>query len=852
MPRTPSQPLRLAGLAILCALAAGSCGAPPGPVAPAPPAGAPDAGLVEPVGETPDPLLIDGEPRPVKREVVFLLDLSESMPDRLGEGRFEDFPAVVRAAQAKAREMLEPYRDDEHLTVSFYQFGDIAGPNRKGEWTPNLRKQALGLSAAEAIARLDEFFLTDPKKYEDGWTYVAAAVYEIAHQRLDLGGPCDAIQADEEKPLLTLFALTDLGTQGGGESSPSCTQDPERCTWDGENQRRIAWLERQQLTNALSYTHWDMGHDSLELIPPDQAVYRVQWISKDKGQFNLGDPDLLLTQTLDDFEPRIRLLPEAAQPSQQFLQAHPELVCQPRRVAALVESPPGRRSVDVLAGWNTSAGTPPRDPLDGLNLVSSRRRLRPDGRGIDLTTLRADLVGRLELPLPVHLQPLVGDHPLRLTPESLCAALTDQYPNSTFLLPPDLDGSGPATGGDCDLPERKEYALARIGRVALVDEKVVPTYRFTLTGDAVSLDAPVVLGVDRWWRAVPDPETAPHLQERSVVLGYTPPPTEPAYRARYELQLLRDGVPLDRFFDDVLSFGDGATRLEDVPAGQPVTVRFPGRPQHWYTFGHTFPAGDHPGRYQARICAQPIVDVAGPHHVEVSCQAGSCGAGGEQAYATDEPLCAALEVQVGARPWLPWWWIIAFSVTAASLLYAAVCWLRRQRFPDELVVGTDACRLRYEHEENPLFQPTRRIRAFLHALTWPKAGPIFYIEISDPKQGAVQSLLDNCGEKLPLLGIRPLSDGAVAIWLVRTDANYRLILRNPGRDELPPRGCTPPEPFGPGARLVRVPTLNSRVRLDLESDGTVRATLEFRHCPRETAARGPDARRLPSRKQRPT
>jgi hypothetical protein len=161
-------------------------------------------------------------------------------------------------------------------------------------------------------------------------------------------------------------------------------------------------------------------------------------------------------------------------------------------VAALQESPAASVTVDVQPAWRIPGRILARDPLDGLSLALPSRGLVGNGAAVAIApqVLQADLDGTLELHIPVN-EPLeTGIHALRPTRESLCAALTGSYPNSTFLLPPDLEGLAPQGDDPCSAPTPQgRYDLARIGSVQLVRETPVPTFRFHLSGDGQAVGA---------------------------------------------------------------------------------------------------------------------------------------------------------------------------------------------------------------------------------------------------------------------------------------------------------------------------------------------------------------------------
>ena len=775
-----------------------------------------------------------------EREVIFLLDVSASMPFKLGDGpdQADSFDEVISRASARARAMLEPYRSEPGIRVSFYRFGDIVEDERRG-WRPDLRVDRENLAVGEAITYLDDFFLPERdekghKNYTDNWTYVAASVYELASRRLGLEGPCAPVKPAEDKPLLTLFALTDVGKEGGGEDAPTCQQDPDRCRWAEESDKRIAWLARSQLANVLSYTHWDMGNDNVVLIPPDEAVYRVSWVGKKKGQFNLSDPSLDLNQSVGGFEPHLRMVPEAAQPTEEFSDNFGELICRPRRTGRLASSPASSFPLDVEIAWNARDGAELSELLDGLKIRLPAREVVPGKTGpmIRLDTLRASIDGNLELFIPGDaLDRLeLGDHSLRMTSESLCDALTRSYPNSTFLLPPDLGHEDDPLVGDCLTPpplDHEPYDLAPLASIGLAEREVLPVYTFKVRAEGIQVDAPVRFSMDRWWRANP-------VQTREIVVSPLPPPNPPEYAISYQVELTRDGEPLDHGFDDVMSFGGRRTRVDDVEAGRRVELEMPGRPQRWWTLGGSFPSGKRPGTYQAQLCIEPRVEVEGGYEIQLVCE--GCE-GFEQAGL--ERGCITIPVEIGRRPVFSWWRIAILTMLAVIVAFVVLRWHFRKRFPPDLVVGTNECCLRYEHEENPRRRMSRRIYSFKHALADNSAGPVFYMDISPAKRGSVPGIEERPTQAA--IGIRALRQRGVCVWAARLPAApedqppYSLHVRKGVTwYELRPTSGIP-NPRGKyedvGVIRFRVPGLNDSVQLELRQGGMVRQSWVFRRRP---------------------
>lgn len=132
------------------------------------------------------------EDRKTKHQVVFLLDISKSMPAIHGSA----FDRVLSEVEERARKVLRPYRGTGLIEVSFFRFGDLR-ENDDGDWEPHVRPSGDGvdLSADEALSRMDEFFTEDSSDYRDEYTYVAASVYETTAHELEV-----PITTDESIP----------------------------------------------------------------------------------------------------------------------------------------------------------------------------------------------------------------------------------------------------------------------------------------------------------------------------------------------------------------------------------------------------------------------------------------------------------------------------------------------------------------------------------------------------------------------------------------------------------------------------------------------------------------------------
>jgi hypothetical protein len=642
------------------------------------------------------PLAYAADPVPVEREIVFLLDTSGSMTSQ--RGAFPNYDAALAAARSKAERIVSHYAEDPSVVVSLYHFGDIRTSSGTDDWEPNLRPIAEQVGARAAIEKFGTFFLpardaNGKSNYTDPWTYVAATVHEIVSDRYDLKDDCAAPTPRDNAPQLTLFVLTDGGDDGngGGESAPRVADREGRFSWTAENERRKAWLARQDLANALSYTHWDVGVDSVVLAGAENPVYRVQWTPKQKGTFNLRDTRVTAEQSIDDFEPRIRLIPEGAAPSARWREAHPELICAPRAAAPRATAA-GTAPIDIVADWvrvadkqaepmgargpSGSANQPAR--LDGLSLAWDARATR--GSGYALTTQRADLEGRLKLFLPL---PGVGtfvepngssSHALRMDRDSLCEVLQDAYPGSTFRLPPDT--SAAENGCTVPPPPPGGYALLPVAQVSLVDREVVNTYEFGVSAEGRAPVAGVSLGVDRWWRATGG-ETRTF---RIVPLGSVPA----GWTYTSSVTIMDAGRPLEAF-SDVASFG-GPTSSEGAPDGaaQSVTtaLSFPGRAQRWFLMGTDFPNGADTRDLSARVCFD--VRVPDPKKHEVSLKCADCGSFERVEGAG---TCLTVPVHVDGRPIWAWWRIAAATLATIFALWAAFRWWTRPRFPPAFTVG---------------------------------------------------------------------------------------------------------------------------------------------------------------------
>jgi hypothetical protein len=623
------------------------------------------------------------EPARPQRELVFLLDTSGSMTSRTGD--FPDYDAALATARGKAERVLAEYVDDPTVVVSLYHFGDIRR-GASGEWEPNLRPVVEKVDARAATAAFDGFFLSakdvdGTSNYRDPWTYVAATVHEIVNARYSLKDSCAAPVARDDTPQLSLFVLTDQGDDGngGGESAPERAGHPQdregRFAWRAENERRKSWLARQDLANTLSFTHWDVGHDSVDIASAERPVYRVQWVSKQKGSYNLRDPRVGTEQVLDDLEPRIRLVPEGAAPTQRWREAHPELFCAPRE-APIAATVAGDAPIDIVADWRTLDGARTPARLDGVRLAWDARPLR--GAGYALATQRLDLVGRLKVFLPPH---GVGSHvaansasihALRFDRDALCEALQDAYPSSTFRLPPDTS----STADGCAVPPAPAggFDLGPVAQVTLTDREVVNTYEFWVSADGTTPDTGVALGVDRWWKATGGDTRTFRLTPRGSVPG--------GWTAYGNVAVLDGDRALESYLD-VAAF-DGESGAGAVPDDQGATLALamPGLSQRWWTLGGDFPNGEDARTLRARVCFD--VRVPDPKVPEIVLTCADCS--------VFEPVegagtCLYVPIEVEGQPFWAWWRIAAATALTLAALWAAFRWFTRPRFPVAFTVG---------------------------------------------------------------------------------------------------------------------------------------------------------------------
>ena len=681
-------------------------------------------------------------------------------------GRFASYDQVLAGARAKAESLLAPFKNDGTVEVSLYFFGDIVPQG--SSWKPALRPLVEHAGVNEALGAFDKFFLpaVDPQtkgsNYTDPNTYVAASIYALVAERQGLVDPCTPATPKDGAPVMSILVLTDAGEDGGGESSPTCARDPGRCAWDAENQKRKEWLRRQDLDNALSYTHWNIGQDSVSIVGPGEAVYRVQWVTKDKGSFNLSDPALGLNQTLTDLNPRIRLVAEGAAPSEAWRTSHPELLCEAGPKRAPVATPPGSRPVDMQAEWREREGASRLKLLDGLALAHAERLVA--GVGYDLHTLRLDLEGALELPIPGDASTalVLGDHALRIDRSSLCEALLDAYPGSTFRLPPDV-----ASPSACAPPPPRPptgYALKPVATVALAEREVVKTWAFALTGEGIKADAPATsLGVDRWWRATGGETRAILLQPSGDV--------PPSWKANVDLQLLRAGAPVEERFTDVGSL-DGATNLA-IPASGRVTIAIPGAEQRWWTLGGDFPHGASGGDLALRVCVDAQVEDARPHVVTVACDACS-----SLVQVRDGRSCFDVPVSVEVRPFWSWWRIALATIAAITATWLVARWVWRPRLPPKMIVGATSLQLQAASEkwggEPGMFQAACRAAY----LTAPLGTPL-YVDASVYRNGAVDAVhLAARGEVC--IGLRARAGGGLLLWPARLPDGAVLLVKEEG------------------------------------------------------------------------
>lgn len=209
----------------------------------------------------------------VKRQILFLADLSGSMP-RV-RGAETAFAEVVGDVVRRASALLEPFVGSPDFEISFYYFGDL---RRAGSgWEPWVRPMegAQDLSVAGALEVLPNFIPLDLRAYADAeisaHTYVAASVH--AAVRRELGIDADPrVAMEASMPPLAVFAFTDTGDAhlGGGESHA-----PGR---NFDNAPYAAWLLRHEESLQLEYHYWDLANLRSEVLrPPSRPTYMASW-----------------------------------------------------------------------------------------------------------------------------------------------------------------------------------------------------------------------------------------------------------------------------------------------------------------------------------------------------------------------------------------------------------------------------------------------------------------------------------------------------------------------------------------------------------------------------------------------
>ena len=698
---------------------------------------------------------------PPEREIILMLDVSCSMP---AKGKLGDYSKVLAGARKKAESLLAPFTDDPSVEVSLYFFGDIKAEG--ASWRPDVRPIVEHAGVPTALSKFDAFFLPQfdasrKNNYSDAYTYVAASIYELVAPREGLSDPCAPITPKKDAPVLSILVLTDAGEDGGGESSPSCAMDPGRCKWEGENKKRKQWLASKDMDNSLSYTHWNIGDDNVSMVGPGEAVYRAQWVTKAKDSFNLRDPAVSLNQTLTGFEPHIRLVAEGMRPSGDWTTRHPELLCERRSGAPVAASPARQHPVDIQAEWRLRDGGARLNLSDGLLLSTPARALV--GAGYDLHTLRLELPGTLQLPIPSDAKSalaLVPDDALRLERNSLCEALLDAYPNSTFRLPPDTG----AAASNCTAPPPPPaggYRLKPVATVGLADTEVVKKWRFMLSADGIRADAPAKpLVTDRWWRATGG-ETRKLLLQPS---GDMPA----SWSANLKVQLERGGKPVSETFTDVASMG-GASNATVPPDGV-VAVQLPGGEQRWWTLGGDFPNGADGGEASLHVCVDAQVADPGAHRVNILCE--ECSSLEET---SDGHACVDIPVTIVARPLWSVWRIAGATVASLLSLWLAVRWIWRPRLPERMIVGTTSLRLRGASEKWGLL--TAELEGAYR--TTPSGTP-FFLDISGYKVGAVDKVhLHKTGTTC--LGVRARAGGGMLLWPARLPEGTTLIVKTEGQ-----------------------------------------------------------------------
>jgi hypothetical protein len=383
-----------------------------------------------------------------RRQIIFLLDVSASMPQV--HGRKGSFSEVVAEVVRRAGDLLRPYEHSSAFEVSFYRFGDLR-QRSDGTWVPHVTpvEGAIDVSVAQALPILQTFVPTNPAEYDERYTYVAASVHEALRRELGLSeDPRAGIPPDS--PPVAVFAFTDAGEVGlgGGESHArgrTFASAPYR-----------AWLDQHSRSLQVEYHYWNLAElDSAVLQPPASATYLVSWGQGGRvDSVNVRGDVVGLTRSLE-VAPLLRLTPALSLPD-----LAQRTVCR----AAAAESAHG-----------------------------------PAGTVVDLS-----LIGPATFKLGDLSTYAAGQHAVLLDSDVLCAELTRVYPNSTFVLPGSQDRIEQL--GFVDVVEYPHYAFSLRGEGIAADHPLEPLtadrfHVYSTSERGLVVDAPAHDGLEamvRW------------------------------------------------------------------------------------------------------------------------------------------------------------------------------------------------------------------------------------------------------------------------------------------------------------------------------------------------------------------
>ena len=561
------------------------------------------------------------------QQVVLLVDQSGSM-------KKATLAAEIEKARLRADAILCELGSGAGTGVSFWTFGER---DRQAEI-------ASDLSPAAARARLGEILSPDPTRYSQNRTYIAYSIFQIV--KSELGLPADFDTDDDipgDRTRFTLLVYTD------GDESPEPGFD---------NDKYVRWLARQVGKLQVDWRVWTLYGNNAAFGPEQgQVTYDVLFgAPTDAYNYNPAGATPAGDGVSVAVPPEIRLVPRLlrGRPTQAETVTNGYSVCpaQPPPLTTPAASPAAEIRAQARVAW-PGDGAIAGGATGGWTLHAPARDMgSPDcgAAGISQSTLAVTPPDDPRVVIP-DLRVADGEYPLGYDVNSLCAALTSNYPNSSFVF------SGSAGHiGTFHVQTRKEYVVHLQGA-----DGSAPTAAM----------APIE--EDIFGRFAPSTRllvaTIPEGSSDSIDFNTT---------------LTHDGNAV------VGSAGLLGLRTERARGGsittksaETVTVSAPTDAPDWLDALPGIGMSPAAGAYEALVCVKPGVVSTTDAAVSIVCD-GECDA--SRIVRTRDSLCVRIPVEVRHRM-LNVWSFIAWAT--ALFLIGGFAWRvwTRSFFPKGLTIG---------------------------------------------------------------------------------------------------------------------------------------------------------------------